>query len=136
MTEKAFTGKYFYGTGRRKTSTARVRLYPDNPGQIVINGLSAEAYFKPSTLATRLFQPLTLVGKAKDFGVSVKVLGGGMASQADAVRHGVARALVAFDAELKVTLKKAKYLTRDARAKERKKPGLRRARRAPQFSKR
>ena len=128
-------GKYYYGTGRRKTSTARVRLY-DGKGQVVINGKSAKIYLNPANLIEVVMQPLVLVGMKDRFDISVKVAGGGASSQAEAIRHGVARALLKVDETLRKTLKTNKLLTRDPRAKERKKYGLKRARRAPQFSKR
>ncbi|OGB73390.1 30S ribosomal protein S9 [candidate division Kazan bacterium RIFCSPHIGHO2_01_FULL_44_14] len=131
-----FTGQYFYGTGRRKTATARVRLYKGKDGKLVVNNQKGEKYFNPSHLTEVVMEPLKLTGMAKSFDVSARVSGGGIAAQADAIRHGIARALVAFDVDMKTSLKKAGLLTRDARVKERKKPGLRRARRAPQFSKR
>lgn len=134
--ESSFTGQYYYGTGRRKSATARVRLYKGRGTKASINDHKAERYFNPQYLAERIFEPLESVGMTKDFDISAKVSGGGMSAQADAVRHGVARALVAFDVNLKPSLKKVGLLTRDARAKERKKYGLKRARRAPQFSKR
>jgi small subunit ribosomal protein S9 len=113
-----------------------VRLYKGDGKQAYVNTVPAEKYFNPKNLSGKIFEPLKLVGMDKDFDISVHVLGGGSASQADAVRHGVARALVIFDLNLKTTLKKAGLLTRDSRAKERKKPGLKRARRAPQYAKR
>ena len=128
-------GKYYYGTGRRKTSTARVRLY-DGKGQVVINGKTPDVYLSPANLIDVILQPLVLVGMKDRFDISAKVNGGGASSQADAIRHGVARALLKVDETLKKTLKTNKLLTRDPRAKERKKYGLKRARRAPQFSKR
>ncbi|MFA5967173.1 MAG: 30S ribosomal protein S9 [Patescibacteria group bacterium] len=128
-------GKYYYGTGRRKTSTARVRLY-DGKGQVVINGKAPEVYLNPANLIEVLLQPLILVGMKDRFDISVKVAGGGASSQAEAIRHGIARALLKVDETLRKTLKTNKLLTRDPRAKERKKYGLKRARRAPQFSKR
>lgn len=130
-----FKGKYHYGTGRRKTSTARVRLYEGN-GQVMINNKSAENYLNPTNLIDIIMQPLVLVGMKDRFDISVRVAGGGAKSQAGAIRHGVARALLKLDESLKKTLKSNKLLTRDPRVKERKKPGLKRARRAPQFSKR
>jgi small subunit ribosomal protein S9 len=136
MEESKFTGQYYYGVGRRKTSTARIRLYKGDGKHVVINDQKGARYFSPVTLFDIILTPLKSVGMEKDFNISVKVSGGGMMSQADAVRHGVARALVAFDVNLKPTLKKSGLLTRDARMKERKKFGLRGARRAPQFSKR
>lgn len=133
---KASAQEYFYASGKRKTSVARVRLYPKGKGAITINEKPLNDYFKQVTSSGIINSPLKLTGHAKDFDVSVKVIGGGTNSQADAVRHGISRALLIFDETLRVTLKKAGFLTRDARIKERKKPGLKRARRAPQFSKR
>ena len=130
-----FKGKYHYGTGRRKTSTARVRLY-EGKGQVMINGKLAENYLNPANLIDIIMQPLILVGMKDRFDISVRVSGGGSKSQAGAIRHGVARALLSLDESLKKTLKSNKLLTRDSRVKERKKYGLKRARRAPQFSKR
>lgn len=122
--------KYFYGTGRRKCSVARVRLYPDGTGKVIIND-------KDQNAGEPLFiDPLKLVGKFGNTDLSVKVEGGGTHGQLEAIRHGVARALVALDESLRTTLKKAGYLTRDPRERERKKYGLNSARRAPQFSKR
>ncbi len=128
-------GKYYYGTGRRKTSTARVRLY-EGKGQVVINNKPANIYLNPAGLIDEILQPLVLIGMKDRFDISVKVAGGGPHSQAGAIRHGVARALLKVDETLRKTLKTNKLLTRDPRAKERKKYGLKRARRAPQFSKR
>ncbi len=136
MESSNFTGQYYYGTGRRKSATARVRLYKGKGSHLIVNGEKATHYFNPAYLAERITKPLETIGMAKDFDVSARVAGGGMMAQADAVRHGVARALVSFDVNLKTTLKKEGLLTRDARVKERKKFGLHRARRAPQFSKR
>jgi len=128
--------EYFYGTGKRKTSTARVRIYKDGKGEVQVNGKSWENYFTVPLHREVIESALKLVGLNNKFDVSVKVLGGGINSQAEAIRHGISRALIDFDQELRGTLKKAGYLTRDARVKERKKPGLKRARRASQFSKR
>lgn len=136
MEPNIFTGKYFYGTGRRKSAVARVRLYPGKGTKVIINDKKGDYYFNPAHLADEVIEPLKLVGMLKSYDISARVSGGGMMAQADAVRHGVARALVALDANFKTTLKKAGFITRDARVKERKKPGLKRARRAPQFSKR
>ena len=136
MSEINFSGQYYYGVGRRKTSTAQVRLYKGDGKQVVINKQLGSRYFSPDYLVETITTPLKAVGMDKDFDISVRVVGGGMASQADAIRHGVARALLAFDVNLKTTLKRTGLLTRDARMKERKKFGLRGARRAPQFSKR
>ena len=131
-----FTGQYYYGTGRRKSATARVRLYKGKGTRIVVNNQKGDYYFNPNYLLDQVMEPLKLVGMNKDLDISAKVSGGGMSSQAGAVRHGVARALVAMDVSFKPILKKAGFLVRDPRAKERKKYGLKRARRAPQFSKR
>jgi len=130
------SGQYYYGVGRRKTASAQVRLYKGEGKIVVINNQVGNRYFSPTDLIDKLYQPLDTVGMRKDFDISIQVRGGGMAAQADAARHGIARALVVFDANLKTALKKSGFLTRDARAKERKKFGLKRARRAPQFSKR
>ncbi len=127
---------YYYGTGRRKTSVARVRLYPGN-GQVTINGKSVEDYFGGRLIYREMInQPLELTGTMGRFNVTVKVLGGGTSGQAGAVRHGLARALVQFDPALRPLLKKAGLLARDPRVKERKKAGLKRARKAPQYTKR
>ena len=129
-------GQYYYGVGRRKTASAQVRLYKGDGKVAIVNEQDAKRYFSPDYLVEQIYAPLKLVGMANNFDISVLVHGGGMSAQADAIRHGIARALVVFDADMKSTLKKAGLLTRDARIKERKKPGLHRARRAPQFSKR
>ncbi|MFD2657850.1 MULTISPECIES: 30S ribosomal protein S9 [Gracilibacillus] len=125
----------YYGTGRRKTSTARVRLVPGT-GRIVVNNRDAEDYFPYETLRTIIKQPLASTETEGSYDVLVNVDGGGYTGQAGAIRHGVARALLEADPEYRTTLKRAGFLTRDARAKERKKYGLKKARRAPQFSKR
>ena len=126
----------YYGTGRRKESVARVRLVPGN-GTITINGRDIDDYFGLETLKTILRQPLELTGTLGKFDVLVNVKGGGFTGQAGAIRHGIARALLEVDEEtFRATLKTAGYLTRDPRMKERKKYGLKAARRAPQFSKR
>ena len=127
--------KSFYGTGRRKHSVARVRLYPGS-GNVTINGRSIDDYFGLETLKLIVRQPLELTETTGQFDVVCTVAGGGVTGQAGAIRHGVARALLQFNAELRPALKKAGYLTRDPRMKERKKYGLKAARRAPQFSKR
>jgi small subunit ribosomal protein S9 len=128
--------EYFYGTGRRKEAVARVRLYPGT-GEVIINGRSGRDYFGGRDLYQIMIgQPLRLTNTAERFNISVRVVGGGVSGQAGAVRHGIARALTVFDAELRPALKRAKLLTRDAREKERKKPGLKRARKAPQYTKR
>ena len=126
---------YFYGTGRRKKSVARVRLYPGN-GEITINGRSIDEYFGLDTLKLIVNQPFGVTGTVGKFDIVATVSGGGISGQAGAIRHGVARALNAADAEYRPALKAAGFLTRDPRMKERKKNGLKAARRAPQFSKR
>ena len=127
--------KQFRGTGRRKTSVATVRLLPGS-GKFELNGRDINEYFDYETLRTVAKAPLTLTETENQFDVIVKVIGGGFTGQAGAVQHGVARALLEYDAELRPILKKAGFLTRDPRMKERKKYGLKKARRAPQFSKR
>ena len=128
--------KYFYGTGRRKASVARVRVYENGTGSIIINGREIDDYFGLETLKLIVRQPLVstdLVGKVD---VVVTVAGGGVSGQAGAIRHGISRALLLVNGEFRPTLKAAGFLTRDPRMKERKKYGLKAARRAPQFSKR
>ena len=125
----------FYGTGRRKKSIARVYLVPGT-GNITINKRSIDEYFGLETLKVTVRQPLTATETLDKFDVLVNVHGGGTTGQAGAIRHGISRALLHADAEFRPVLKKAGFLTRDPRMKERKKPGLKGARRAPQFSKR
>ena len=125
----------YWGTGRRKKAIARVRLVPGN-GNITINKRTMNDYFGEETLKYVVNQPLTLVGATDKFDVFVNVVGGGTSGQAGAIRHGIARALVVADEAYKPAVKKAGFLTRDPRMKERKKYGLKKARRAPQFSKR
>ena len=127
--------KSFYGTGRRKHSVARVRLYPGS-GNVTINGRGIDDYFGLETLKLIVRQPLALTGTTDKFDIVCKVQGGGVTGQAGAIRHGLARALLQYDENLRPELKKAGFLTRDPRMKERKKYGLKGARRAPQFSKR
>ena len=130
------TARYFYGTGRRKTAVARVRLYPGG-GEVTVNGKSIGDYFGGrATHHSVVSQALRLTNTVDRFNVIVRVRGGGNSGQADAVRHGIARALTKADPELRPVLKRAGLLTRDARIKERKKPGLKRARKAPQYTKR
>ncbi|HET8628285.1 MAG TPA: 30S ribosomal protein S9 [Thermomicrobiales bacterium] len=129
-------GEYFYGTGRRKTAVARVRLYPGT-GEIIVNGRDPKDFFGGRDVyQLTITQPLRLTNTGERFNISVKVVGGGVTGQAGAIRHGIARALVRYDGELRPALKKAKLLTRDPRMKERKKVGLKRARKAPQYTKR
>ena len=127
--------EFYRGTGRRKTSVAQVRLLPGN-GDFKINGKDIDDYFNYETLKVVAKSPLELTGLTGNFDVIVKVTGGGYTGQAGAIRQGLSRALEEADGELRKTLKKAGFLTRDPRMKERKKYGLKKARKAPQFSKR
>ncbi|MBN1317615.1 MAG: 30S ribosomal protein S9 [Anaerolineales bacterium] len=134
MTEE--TTYYYEGVGRRKTSTARVRIYPGGDGTVLVNDRSLDEYFpRPGDIAT-LIEPLKLTDNEGRVNVTVHVKGGGQTGQTDAVRHGISRALVKMDPELRIVLRKGGYLSRDAREKERKKPGLKRARKAPTYTKR
>ena len=128
-------GKYYYAVGRRKEAVAQVRLYKGN-SSFVINGREAKKYLPELSLQVILWQPLKLTGNTKNFDIYVKVQGGGSRGQADAIRLGISRALLKFDEKLKKTLRSAGFLTRDSRVKEKKKFGLKRARRAPQWQKR
>jgi len=127
--------KFFQGTGRRKTSVAQVRVIPQGTGKVTINDHGIE-YFATKALREKVMSPLVMVSMDKTADLSVKVNGGGSIGQAEAIRHGVARALVEFDPEYRKQLKIEGYLMRDPREKERKKPGKRKARRSPQWSKR
>lgn len=129
------TNPYFYGTGRRKKSVERVRVYAGS-GKITINNRDIDDYFGLETLKLIVRQPLALTGTADKFDIVCNVQGGGVTGQAGAIRHGLSRALLQYDENLRPALKKAGFLTRDPRMKERKKYGLKGARRAPQFSKR
>lgn len=129
------TRPFFYGTGRRKSSVARVRLY-NGSGAVTINNRDIDDYFGLETLKLIVRQPLELTGTTGKFDIVVNVGGGGVSGQAGAIRHGISRALLQYDENLRPALKKAGFLTRDPRMKERKKYGLKAARRAPQFSKR
>ncbi|HET8913264.1 MAG TPA: 30S ribosomal protein S9 [Ktedonobacteraceae bacterium] len=130
-------GEYYYGMGRRKTAVARVRLFPNGEGSVVVNGKDAKAYFgQRETLTAVVVSPLRLLELADSYNMTVRVVGGGNSGQAGAIRHGVARALVRVNPEWKSALRKAGFMTRDPRMKERKKPGLKRARKAPQYTKR
>lgn len=126
---------YYYGTGRRKSSVARVRLY-EGSGKVIINGRDIDDYFGLETLKLIVNQPLDLTETLKKFDIVCNVGGGGVTGQAGAIRHGISRALLVFNPEFRLVLKRAGFLTRDPRMKERKKYGLKAARRAPQFSKR
>lgn len=125
----------YYGTGRRKSSTARVRLLPGK-GEIVVNGRTLDQYFGRETARMIVRQPFAALELLDRFDVSVNVSGGGPSGQAGAIRHGITRALLQYDGSLRPTLRKAGYVTRDARAVERKKYGLHKARKRPQYSKR
>ena len=127
---------YLYGTGRRKSSVARVHLFPNGTGAITINGRDIEEYFGLETLKMVVRQPLNTTGVIGKVDVVATVTGGGVTGQAGALRHGISRALLEMDPEFRASLKAAGFLTRDPRMKERKKYGLKAARRAPQFSKR
>ena len=128
--------KYNYGTGRRKSSVARVRVYENGTGSIIINGRDIDEYFGLDTLKLVVRQPLVTTDMVEKVDVVVNVAGGGVSGQAGAIRHGISRALLTVNPEFRGTLKAAGFLTRDPRMKERKKYGLKAARRAPQFSKR
>jgi small subunit ribosomal protein S9 len=127
---------YFYGTGRRKSSVARVHLFPGGTGRITVNNRDIDTYFGLETLKLIVRQPLVTTSTLGTVDIETTVTGGGCTGQAGAVRHGIARALLLVNAEYRPLLKKAGFLTRDPRMKERKKYGLKAARRAPQFSKR
>jgi small subunit ribosomal protein S9 len=129
-------GQYYYGVGRRKSAVARVRLYPGE-GNVTVNGKPAREYFGGRELHYLVMdEPFRVTGTTQRFDVVATVVGGGTSGQAGAVRHGISRALLIADGELRPVLKSAKLLTRDARVKERKKVGLKRARKAPQYTKR
>ena len=127
---------YMYGTGRRKSSVARVRLYEGGTGKITINGRDIDDYFGLDTLKLIVRQPLAATGTTEKVDIDATVSGGGVTGQAGAIRHGIARALLLMDESFRAPLKATGFLTRDPRMKERKKYGLKAARRAPQFSKR
>ena len=128
--------EYYEGVGRRKTATARVRLFPGGDGTIVVNERPLDEYFARGEDVVHLVEPLKVTSNEGRFNVSVRVKGGGMSGQAGAVRLGIARALLKVDPDLRSVLRTGGFLTRDAREKERKKPGLKRARKAPQYTKR
>ena len=127
---------YFYGTGRRKSSVARVHVYPNGSGKITVNGRTLDNYFGLDTLKLIVRQPLVTTDTLDKVDIEATVIGGGVTGQAGAIRHGIARALLNVNEEFRPMLKKEGFLTRDPRMKERKKYGLKAARRAPQFSKR
>ncbi len=128
--------EYFYANGHRKTSTAKVRVFNKGTGKITVNEKPVEEYLKTSAQFQAVLAPLKAVGMDKSVDVTIMVHGGGLMSQAGAISHGIARSLTTMDMALRPVLKKGGFLTRDPRMKERKKPGLRRARRSPQWSKR
>ena len=126
---------YHYSSGKRKTAVARVKLFADGSGSVKVNDLDVKEYF-PSVGSENALAPLALTDTLNTFDVEVSVQGGGKESQSDAMRHGISRALILFNPDLRTTLKREGFLRRDARKKERKKPGLKGARRAPQWQKR
>jgi len=128
--------RYFEAVGRRKTSTARVRLFPGGTGQITVNEKPGPEYFPRVGDYARVTAPLRVIGQDGKFNITIKVEGGGATGQAEATRQGVARALLRMNDDLRKPLRRAGYLTRDSREKERKKPGLKRARKAPTYTKR
>jgi small subunit ribosomal protein S9 len=130
------SAQYYEGIGRRKAATARVRIFPGGTGQLTINDKGGSEYLPRSGDVEILLQPLATLGQDKHFDVSVHVNGGGISGQRDAILLGLARALIKLDPEVRPLLKEHKFLTRDARVKERKKPGLKRARKAPTYTKR
>lgn len=135
MAKKTVKNEQIWGTGRRKKAIARVRLMPGT-GKITVNKIDEKDYFKVDTLSTIVNQPLVLVNAKDKYDIAINVVGGGLAGQAGACRHGIARALVLANEAYKADLKAAGFLTRDPRMKERKKYGLKKARKAPQYSKR
>lgn len=128
--------KYFYGRGGRKTATARVRLFLKGKGEITVNNMPMNEYFPTQDMQNAVLKPLIMTGHDKNTNLLVRVVGSGKIAQSCAVRHGIARALLVLNPELRPVLKAEGLLTRDPRVKERKKPGLKRARRAPQWAKR
>lgn len=136
--DKIFTGKYFYAIGKRKTAVAQVRIYPAGKSEkgIIVNGNKINDYFTLSRLQEVINSPFISTGNEGKFDAAIRVSGGGKNGQAEAIRLGISRALVNFDGELRKVLKGMGFLKRDARVVERKKPGLKKARRAPQWAKR
>jgi len=128
--------EYLYAVGKRKTAIAQIRVYKKGKGKIEINKKDFSIIYPAKTLQEVILKPLKLVGQEGKLDVTVRILGGGMKGQVEAIRHGISKALINLNPNFRKPLKKAGYLTRDARKKERKKPGLKRARRAPQWSKR
>jgi len=136
MTPTKTTGKYFEAVGRRKTAIARVRLFPGAKAGYEVNGKTLEAYFPVREMQMTATDPITNGKAAEKFHVTAKLTGGGISAQSEALRHGIARALLVYDIELRGKLKKLGYLKRDPRAKERRKFGFKKARKSPQWSKR
>lgn len=130
------SAQYYEGIGRRKSASARVRLFPGGTGNIIINDKDGREYFPRSGDIESVLEPLRSIGQERSFNITVHVQGGGISGQRDAVRLGVARALLKLDPDMKPQLKDGNFLTRDPRVKERKKPGLKRARKAPTYTKR
>ena len=128
--------EYYYGTGKRKTAIAKVRLYLDDGGPIIVNGKTMEEFFNWNPWQLEIKEPFRVTDNVNRFRVNARVIGGGVHAQAQAIRHGIARALVVYDESLKPALRHAGFITRDSRIKESKKYGLKRARRAPQYTKR
>ncbi len=128
--------EYYYGTGKRKSAIAKVRLYLDDGGPIIVNGKTMEEFFNWKPWQLEITEPFRATDTVNRFRVVARVLGGGVHGQAQAIRHGIARALVVYDESMKPTLRHAGFITRDSRIKESKKYGLKRARRAPQYTKR
>lgn len=128
--------QYYEGIGRRKEASARVRLFPGGTGRMVINDRDGSEYISRQGDMEIILQPLTVIGQERSYDISVHVTGGGVSGQRDAIRLGIARALLKIDPELRATMRDNELLTRDARVKERKKPGLKRARKAPTYTKR
>jgi len=127
---------YYYSTGKRKTSVAKVRLFPNGEGKIEVNGKPAQEYFTVNTQMGTILEPLKVVEQEKNVNLSVQVQGGGTTGQAQAIRHAIAKSLLVMDESFRPALKRKGFLTRDARMVERKKPGLKKARRSPQWAKR
>jgi small subunit ribosomal protein S9 len=130
------SAQYYEGIGRRKEASARVRLFPGGTGRMIINDREGSEYISRQGDMEIILQPLTVIGQDRSYDISVHVSGGGVSGQRDAIRLGIARALLKIDPELRATMRDHELLTRDARVKERKKPGLKRARKAPTYTKR
>ena len=130
------SAQYYEGVGRRKAATARVRLFPGGTGNLIINGKEGHDYLPRIGDVEILMEPLAVIGQESSYDITVHVNGGGVTGQRDAIKLGIARALLKFDPDIRASLKEGRYLTRDARVKERKKPGLKRARKAPTYTKR